>query len=257
MITKTHALTIVGLVAVALSIGACGTTHSSSNGRASQPDVLAASTQANSRAVAPATTTAQGAATVSGPPDTLTIAIGVSTSAPHAAAALAQNNSLASAVQSALSKDGVANGDIQTSDLSLQQNWGTNGPDGYAASDQVTAIIRNLGAAGRIIDDALAPAGDAGRLNQVDFSMSNSNPYMSAARSQAVASALAQAQQMAAALGDHLGPLVSLTEVTPQQNTGINEFAPAASSGSAVPLQAGTQQVTVQVTGVWEVLPGR
>jgi uncharacterized protein YggE len=185
--------------------------------------------------------------------------VGVSTTAPHAAQALEQNNTLAAAVQKALEADGVAPADVQTTGLSLQQNWGSGAPNGYAVYDEVTASIRGLARAGTIIDDALAAAGDAGRLAMVSFSMSDTNPLMAAARQQAVASAKAQAQQMASAAGEHLGQLISLDSEpqSPQYPSVLRPAASAAAGVSAapVPIQPGEQQVTFQVTGVWQVVP--
>lgn len=206
----------------------------------------------------PATVTAQGMGTVTGTPDTMTIGIGVSTTAPHAADALAQNNSIAAAVQAALRRDGVAPADIATTGLSLQQNWDGSGPSGYAAYDEVNATLHDPAASGHVIDDALAPAGDAGRLQMVNLDFSDSSPLMAAARAGAVQSARTQASQMAAALGGRLGPLVSLTAGAPYQPPNVwGSFGAAASAspaGTSVPVQPGTQKVTTEVTGVWQVI---
>lgn len=206
------------------------------------------------------TVTTTGTGTVSGQPDTLTIGIGVSTSAAHAADALAQNNSIAAAVQAALRSDGVAAADISTTSLSLQQNWNGSGADGYAAYDEVTATLHDLGRAGRIIDDALAPAGDSGRLQEVALSFSDSDPLMAAARTRAAQSARTQATQMAQALGGHLGALLSVTDSQSAPPVYPSSFGPAsagaASASAQVPVQPGTQQVTTQVTTVFAFVPG-
>jgi uncharacterized protein YggE len=257
---------VLTLLLITAGVAACGGTvphsarppaRSTAGASASARASLAASVAAPPST---ATVTAQGTGTVSGQPDTLTIGIGVSTTAPHAAGALSQNNTIAAAVQAALEKDGVVAADIQTTGLSLQQNWGNNGPAGYAVYDEVTATVHNLATAGNIIDDALAPAGDSGRLDEVNLSFADTDPLMASARAQAVQSAQAQATQMAAAVGGHLGALESLTDVTPQQSgtfaepLSSDEQGPAAAP--AVPVQAGTQQVSVQVTGVWRVVSG-
>jgi uncharacterized protein YggE len=208
-----------------------------------------------------ATVTSEGVGTVTGAPDTLTVGIGVSTTNLHAAAALQQNNTIAAAVQSALEADGVAQTDIQTTGLSLQQNYDSGGnPDGYTVYDEVTATVKQLAKAGTIIDDALAPAGDSGRLDQVSFSMSDTDPLMAAARQQAVQSAKVQAQQMAVAAGGQLGALVSLSDVTDQDGSPSFENGVASSAGfsasamAPVPLQPGKQQVSVNVYAVWQVV---
>ena len=216
------------------------------------------SAPSGSPAGGPATVTAQGVGTVSGTPDTMTIGIGVSTTAPHAADALTQNNSIAAAVQAALRRDGVAAADITTTGLSLQQNWDGTGPSGYAAFDEVTATVHDPANSGHVIDDALAPAGDAGRLDMVNLDFSDSDPLMAAARTSATQAARAEASQMAAALGGRLGPLVSLSASAPPQPNyypgGYAAASGAAAAGPSVPVQPGTQKVTTEVTGVWQVL---
>jgi uncharacterized protein YggE len=206
----------------------------------------------------PATITTEGTGTVTGTPDTATIGLGVSTTAPHAAQALQQNNTITKQVEDALSADGVAAKDIQTTGLSLQQNWTAGGPQGYAVYDQVTATLRSLATAGKTIDDAIAAAGDAGRLDMVNLSLGDSNPLMAAARQRAVANAKVQAQQLAAAAGEQLGALVSLNDQPQQQGSGYAMplvAASGANTAAPVPLQAGSQQLTVQVVGVWQVIP--
>jgi uncharacterized protein YggE len=218
---------LAGLAAVAvaaLALSGCGTTSRPGSESAGGPTTLVSSVTATAPA---GTVSAQGVGMVTGEPDTLTVGIGVSTTAPHAAPALSQNNAIAAAVQAALRKDGVAAENIQTTGLSLQQNWNTGAPDGYAVYDEVTATIHDLATAGTVIDDALAPAGDDGRLDEVNFSFNDTSPLMAAARMEAVRSAQAQAAEMAAAAGEHLGVLQSLTGgATPQSIIPPDESPP-------------------------------
>jgi uncharacterized protein YggE len=205
----------------------------------------------------PGTITTQGTGMVSGAPDTMTLIIDVSTSALHAGTALQRNNALATAVQQTLERDGVKPSDIQTSGLSLQENYPPS-QAGFQVDDSVNATTHDLTRAGTVIDDAIAAAGDSGRLDGVTFSMSDSSPLLAAARQQAVAAARVQAQQLAAAAGETLGSLVSLSDE--QQSDGSYPFgatASAAASGSTapVPVKPGTQQLSVVVTAVWRAVP--
>ena len=199
------------------------------------------------------TITTIGTGTVSGAPDTMTVSVSVSNTAPHAVAALAQNSAVAAAVQRALQAEGVAASDIQTSGLSLQRTYPPS-PAGYQVDDSVIATIHNMTGAGSVIDDAVAAAGDTGRLDGVSFSISATNPLMSEARAQAVQAARTQAQQLAAAAGERLGMLVSLSE-QPQQTypTGVQFGASASSAAAPVPIKPGTQQLNETVNAVWSV----
>jgi uncharacterized protein YggE len=199
------------------------------------------------------TITTDGTATVSGAPDTMTVSIRVSTSNPHAAAALAQNNAITLAVQHALEQDGVALKDIQTTDLELQQTYPPSAA-GFEADDEVSATLHNLARAGSAIDDAIAAAGDAGRLDGVNFSVSDTSPLMGVARQQAVAAARADAMQLAAAAGEHVVGLRSLTDETDQNSPmpyGRAPMAAGSATSTPVPIQPGTQQLNVVVSAVW------
>jgi uncharacterized protein YggE len=209
---------------------------------------------ATAGATGPGTITTVGTGTVSGTPDEMTVSIGVQTAGVHAASALQEDNSVSRAVQAALSKDGVSSADIQTSGLSLYQQDPSSG-GGYQAEDSITAVIRHLGSAGSAIDDAVAAAGDAGRLEGVSFAFSDDSSLMSRARQAAVADARAQAQQLATAAGVTLGSLQSLSGS--QQSPGPYPVSvgtvPTASSAPPVPVQPGTQQESVSVTAVWAI----
>ncbi|HEY3811150.1 MAG TPA: SIMPL domain-containing protein [Acidimicrobiales bacterium] len=250
---------LVVTAAAGTTLGLLLTGCGSAPGRATTPATVRGGAQAVLTAAAAAAAaagriTTTGTGTISGTPDTMTVAINVSTTDQHAAPALAHNNAAATAVQQVLERDGVAAPDIQTSGLSLQQVTSPS-PAGYQVDDEVTATLRDLTKAGSVIDDAVAAAGDAGRLDGVSFSMSDTSPLLAAARQQAVAAARTEAEQLAAAAGEHLGALVSLTDQSDLGQPvgvglGIPSMAPA-----AVPVRPGTQQLSVAVTAVWAVGP--
>ncbi len=185
----------------------------------------------------------------------MTVTVQISTSGAHAAATLARNNSITLAVQQSLERDGVAQKDIQTTGLSLQENYPPS-PAGFEVDDEVSATLHNLTRAGAAIDDAVSTAGDAGRLDGVTFSMSDTSPLMGAARQRAVALARADAEQLAAAAGERVVGLHSLTDQTDQNPQPLSpDVLPAAGSASraAVPVEPGTQQLSVVVSAVWDV----
>jgi uncharacterized protein YggE len=263
--TPIRNLTVLSAIGVAASfaVASCGSnTHAGTISRPNPPPspvaLASVSDSASGAPASPGTITTVGTGTVTGAPDTLMIGIGVSTTAPHAQAALSQNNDVATKVQQALTRDGVSTKDIQTTGLSLQDAYPQS--DGYQAFDEVTATVRSLGNAGSIIDDAIAAAGDAGRLEMVDFSMSSTDPYLASARQSAVSAAKAEAEQLATAAGAHLGALVSITDQQAPsypQPLGMYATAGGAAGPSAqpVPVQPGSQKVTVSVTTVWALAP--
>jgi uncharacterized protein YggE len=213
----------------------------------------AATSPASGAPVRTATITTSGTGTVSAAPDVMTIQIGVDTSAAHAAGALAANNTKSAAVQAVLRGDGVAAADIQTSQLTLSSQRGRHNVVSYQVTDVVTATIRSLAKAGTLLDAAVLAAGDAGTLDGVTFSIANENPLLDQARRQAVTAARTDAQQLAAADGMEVVGLRSITDQTEQNQPYPEAYASAGSTSAAVPVQAGTQQTTVQVTTVWTV----
>lgn len=236
---------VIAASALLLVLGAAGC------GTSTTPAAQAAPAASSST---PPGITTQGTGQVSGSPDIMTLTIGVQTTGAHATEALASNASLVTAVIGALSSHGVAAADIQTSQLSLNPDYGSGTAiRGYDVTGTVVATVRNIGQAGPIIDAAVAAAGDAGRIDGVSFSFSDDSTLLSQARSMAVAAAKVQAQQLAAAAGVKLGTLQSLTEDVSQPN-----FEPFAASGAAAsvaptPVQSGSQQLTVQVSATWNL----
>jgi uncharacterized protein YggE len=201
---------------------------------------------------------ARGVGRISGTPDVLTLSIGVQTNAAHAADALGENSQKARAVADALKSNGVADKDIQTSQLSLSPHYTSSGSlSGYDVSNSVTAKLRDVGHAGQAIDAATAAAGDAGRLQGVSFSFDDDSALKAQARHDAVVHAKTQAQQLADAAGVKLGGLRSLSEIGQPTSWPVRYDAAAGAaatpSAAAVPVQAGTQELTVEVTVVYDV----
>ena len=184
----------------------------------------------------------------------MTVTVQISTSSAHRGRDLARNNSITLAVQQSLERDGVAQKDIQTTGLSLQENYPPS-PAGFEVGDEVSATLHNLTRAGAAIDDAVSTAGDAGRLDGVTFSMSDTSPLMGAARQRAVALARADAEQLAVYAGERVVGLHSLTDQTDQEPSAAfpGRLGPAAGSASraAVPAEPGTQQLSVVVSGLF------
>jgi uncharacterized protein YggE len=192
---------------------------------------------------------------VSGTPDTVTIQIGVQTTASTAGAALDANNAKANAVISMLKQKGVADADLQTSGLSISPTYSDNGNSitGYQVTNSLTVTLHGIDKAGPIIDAAQSAAGDAIRIDQLSFSIDDSSSLRTSARNDAVKQATASAKQLAAAAGVQLGQVVSITE-DPDDGTVTPMYAAADSAAAgSVPIQAGSQDLTVTVQMVFAI----
>ena len=90
-------------------------------------------------------------------------------------------------------------------------------------------------------------------VNGISLNLTDTSSLLASARKAAVANARTKAAQYAAALGQPLGPVVSISD---QNDSG--PYLPgaersAASSASSVPISPGTQQLSVSVTVVYAV----
>ena len=160
-----------------------------------------------------------GTGTVEAAPDIATLMIGVTTQADTAAAALAANSAALDAVLARLTEAGVAPGDMQTSNLSLNPNWTgyeVNAPviSSYIASNMLTITIRKLDTIGAVLDASVADG--ANTLNGLVFAVADPKPLLDEARKEAVADARAKAKLLAEAAGVKLGKIVSIAETTVQ-----------------------------------------
>jgi hypothetical protein len=199
----------------------------------------------------------QGTGQANGTPDVLTAVFGFSSSAPSATAALSRNNAEVNQALVALSSKGVAQSDVQTTGLALAPQYvypnGVQTPNGFAATNTVTATLRDTKSAGDAIDAVVSAAGDAATINSLTFSFANPAQVEDRARSHAVHQAVAHAAAMAAAAGRRLGPVCSLTDNTqppllqPYASNGLS----AASDHAAVPVEPGSQTESDQVTMVY------
>jgi uncharacterized protein len=204
-------------------------------------------------AAAPPAITARATGTVVAAPDTATVVLGVETRDRSATAALAANSERATAVIGVLQAAGVAPADIRTSRLTV---YPTTAPEtgritGYEVSNQVTATLHDIGAAGAVIDQAAAAAGDAIRVQQIEFSIADESAARAQARADAVRRALAQGQQLADAAGVGLGPVRSIVEVAGEPPVPYRAEADLASQ--AVPVQPGSHELSVTVEVVHDI----
>lgn len=152
---------------------------------------------------------------VEGRPDMATINLGVTTEGQSAAAALAENARRMTALNAALRRAGLAERDIQTSNVSVnpQQQYRENQPPlitGYQANNTVTAKVRNIDNTGRVIDAAVGAGGN--NVNGVYFSYQDPDAQMDRARRAAIENARHRADLYANALGMRVVRVVAVSE---------------------------------------------
>jgi len=240
----------IGVASAALLVGAfaIGTTRSGG----SQPAAAATFTSAQP---ANGRITVTGTGTVTGVPNQIMLSMGVQVTGGSVTSALSEANAGIRNVTRALRDRGVAQSDIQTSGLNIWPNYGSNGQiNGYGVSESLTATLNRLSLAGGQIQAAVRAGGNTVTVDGVSLNLTNTGPLMATARSNALADAKAQAEQFARALGEPLGPVISIS--TPQASEPLPIFGantPSASGAAAVPIHPGTQQLSVSITVVYGI----
>lgn len=191
-------------------------------------------------------------------PDMATIGLGVMTEGKTAAEAMQANASRMTAVIASLRKAGIANKDIQTSNLNLnpQYRYQENQPPqliGYQASNQVTVTVRDLKRLGPAVD-ATVSAG-ANQVNGVSFGLQDPSAAEDAAREDAVKRLTAKAELYARATGHRVSRLVSLSEgggyAAPPPMPVMAMRAEMKDAGT--PVSGGELRVRIDVTGLYEL----
>jgi uncharacterized protein YggE len=150
-----------------------------------------------------------------GRPDMATINLGVTTEGQTAQAALQENARRMQALNQALRRAGIAERDIQTSNVSVypqQQYREGQAPliTGYQANNTVTAKVRRIDNTGRVIDAAVSAGGNT--VNGVYFSYQDPDAQLDAARRDAIAEARRRADLYANALGMRVHRSVAVPE---------------------------------------------
>ncbi|WP_395645967.1 SIMPL domain-containing protein [Terricaulis sp.] len=193
---------------------------------------------------------------VEGRPDMATINLGVTTEGQTAQAALQENSRRMQALNAALRRAGIAERDIQTSNVSVQpqQQYRENQPPlitGYIASNQVTAKVRTIANTGRVIDAAVAAGGNT--VNGVYFSYQDPDAQMDAARRAAVAEARRRAELYASALGMRVARVVAVSEGGGYQPPVPMPVMRMEAQDAATPIAPGTIETTVNLNVTFEL----
>ena len=148
-------------------------------------------------------------------PDVAIITAGVVSRSATATGALQDAASRMAKVLAALKRAGVADRDIQTSNVSLNPDYvyANNQPpklSGYSASNQLTVRFRDIASTGRILD-ALVEEG-ANQISGPNLSVEHPEAALDEARAKAVAAGRARADLYARSLGMRVVRVVSVSE---------------------------------------------
>ncbi len=201
-------------------------------------------------------------------PDVAVFSAGVATSGKTAGEALAANAARMNAVFAALKRAGIADKDIQTSNLSLNPVYADTSRQpknpldqvvppviGYQVNNTVTVKQRKLGEFGKVID-TLVEAG-ANQVNGPSFEMDNADAALDEARAQAMTAARARAALYAKAAGLKVVRILTITEsggYSPPRPVMYAKMA-MADMAAPSPVAAGEVSLSTNVSVLFELAP--
>ena len=189
-------------------------------------------------------------------PDLANVQVGVRAQAPTASSAMSEQRRRMAAVFDALKAQGVADRDIQTSELSLEAQYADDGRaprrlTGYQASNTVIVRLHDSSARVGLVVDALVASG-ANEIDGVGFELADPTAAQDDARRLALRALQAKADLYAQATGYHIRRLVRLSEGGGVQPRPMAMPMMALRRVSS-PVAAGELTVEVSVSGVYEL----
>jgi uncharacterized protein YggE len=155
-----------------------------------------------------------GVGRVTAPPDRLEVTIGVGSTADTTGEALRAASERSTALNALLVELGIAEADRQTVNISVQHIPDQSSPGGFRshATLMLNVTLRDVAAAGRLLDQAAQVAGDQLQVHGLRWSVADPEPHLALARRAAVEAAADQARQLAEAAGVGLGPIRTIIE---------------------------------------------
>lgn len=209
------------------------------------------------------TLTASGDGEVRVAPDLAVVRLGVQAQAPEARDAQSRVNAAAQEIHKALTAQGVAEEDIQTSGLQLSPVYDNNrnrqpGDEprivAYQATNTVSVRLTDLDRVGSVFDAALEAG--ANRIDGVDFQLEDDAAARAEALTLAAEAARTKARVLSAALGVELGQILEIQEggysVAPPP-TPVYARTMAMESSAGTQVAPGQITVSASVTVRWRI----
>lgn len=226
---------------------------------AAQSPPVGAFTMPPTSTIQPETTiTLNGRGSVAREPDIATISLGVQIEAETASAAMTQQAERMNAVFAAVRAAGVADRDMQTSNLTLNPVYDYPNNQrprlrAYNASNQIMIKVRDLKNLGKALDAVVKAGGNT--INGVDFGIDKPEAYQDEARIAAVKDATSRAELYAKAAGYRVKRIVTISE---------NEYYPPQpvpmmmarnmDAAEATPVAGGEVSLTATVSVTFELM---
>jgi uncharacterized protein len=205
------------------------------------------------------TVSVSGHGSVNVPPDTASVSIGVDVIKPTLGEAQEQATTQATAIIEALQAAGIAEEDIQTDYFSVNilRDYSENADPtlitGFEIINQLRVTVRDTDQLGELLDAAVNAG--ANSIYGVTFYVDDQTEAASEARVEAVEAARTKAEELAAAAGMTLGPVVAISEGTTPLVSPVYDMGRGGgmAAEAAVPVEPGSTTVAVDVIMTFEL----
>ncbi|MEM8655809.1 MAG: SIMPL domain-containing protein [Pseudomonadota bacterium] len=196
-----------------------------------------------------------GEGQVAAAPDMAVITLGVVHVDKTVGAAMAKVSADAGALMEVLAAQEIAARDIQTSRLSVGPVWdtqadGTRRITGFEARNSVSVRVRDLDRLGAVLDQVLNAGTNT--FSGLRFEVQDPSAAEAEARAAAVRDAVQKAEQLTAAAGVGLGPVLTINEGGGGPRP---EMFAAAARSADMPIAAGELTVSVRVSMSFALAP--
>ena len=204
-------------------------------------------------------------------PDLAVLQLGVEAFEPTVAEANTVAANAMGSLMEALRSNGVPDRDLQTHSYNVrpQYEWvevTENGRRvnkqnliGYMAVNNLKAKVRDLDAAGDLIDEVVVAGGDATRFHGLQFTVEDTSDVMEQLREEAVLDAMAKAQHIADTAGVGLGGLGYITDQPVRTFSTFDaplaraEGMAPSSAAASTPISSGELEVSLTVHAAFAI----
>lgn len=205
----------------------------------------------------PRTVTVTASGSVNAVPDMVTISTGVQTSAPTAREALADNSRAMRRVIDRLKEAGIRARNIATDNLSVRPEYkrtrnNERPPEvtGYRVNNSVRIRVRDIKLLGEVLDEVVQLG--ANQIGGISFEVRRAEQLRDEARTKAMENAQRRARLYARAADADLGKVLMIREGSSGYNPRPQAMEMRSAAG-AVPVEAGSQELSASVTVTWEL----
>ena len=196
-------------------------------------------------------------------PDLGLLDLGVEARALSVAEARGQAAQAMSDILAVLTGAGIVEKDIRTQHFNIHPEYTWNEVErrqeivGYRVTNSVNVKVRDIDAMGKLINQVAAAGGDLTRINNIRFTVENTDQYAVQAREAAVKQAIEKAEQFARLTGVPLGKLVYIAEsgasVPMVRDFAFEERGLAAAAPPMTPVSPGETDIAVFVQAVFSI----